>query len=56
MKNNKKIELVKKVIKIVKEDFGDEPCKEINIKCANCQARILIAYLEDYLDYLYDTA
>ena len=44
-----KIEIVKKTIKIIKEDFGKKRCKEMVWGCGNCFGFLLLDMLKDYL-------
>ena len=37
---------------IVKDYIGKEPCKELNINCPKCKARIFVAYIDWHLDLL----
>ena len=51
-KINKEIKAVKTVIKFVEKGFTKDKCKSYYPTCANCQAQLLLGYLEWYLDLL----
>lgn len=49
MKPNKKIKLLKEVIKIVKKEYGVKMCKHYAPGCFNCGAQMLIGLLDNYV-------
>jgi hypothetical protein len=50
MTDEETVQLIKKLIKKIKKDFGGKPCPNLNIDCANCRSYIFLGLLEDYLE------
>jgi hypothetical protein len=52
MKLKEKIELTKKMIKLVEKDYGKDKCKGYYPGCGNCEGQLLVGYLWNYLALL----
>ena len=48
MKLTDKIILTEKMIKLIKQEFGTEKCPDFSFGCCNCQAFIVLGWLDSY--------